>query len=73
MLIRPFLEMAGVWNSRSGTTVNDDRFLLGTGVGWTYRPLEGLDIALDLAVPLVDIDDSAPQDVFLYLNLDYQL
>ena len=73
MLIRPFLEMAGVWNSRSGTTVNDDRFLLGTGVGWTYRPLEGLDIALDLAVPLVDIDDSAPHDVFLYLNLDYQL
>ena len=65
--------MAAVWNTRSGTTVNDDRFLLGTGVGFTYRPTESLDLRLDLGVPLVDINDSAPQDVFLYLDVDFEI
>ncbi|MEM9807520.1 MAG: ShlB/FhaC/HecB family hemolysin secretion/activation protein [Cyanobacteria bacterium P01_D01_bin.56] len=73
MLLSPFVDMAAVWNSESGTTVNDDRFLLGTGVGFTYRPIEGLDLRLDLGVPLVDIDDSAPQDLFLYLDFDLEL
>ncbi|NEQ54355.1 MAG: ShlB/FhaC/HecB family hemolysin secretion/activation protein [Leptolyngbya sp. SIO3F4] len=73
MLLSPFLDMAAVWNSKSGTTVNDDRFLLGTGVGFTYRPLEKLDLRLDIGVPLIDIDDSAPQDVFIYLDFDLEL
>ena len=73
MLLSPFLDMAAVWNTKSGTTVNDDRFLLGTGVGFTYRPVEGLDLRLDVGVPLVDIDDSAPQDVFIYLDFDLEL
>ncbi|MEA5464431.1 ShlB/FhaC/HecB family hemolysin secretion/activation protein [Leptothoe sp. PORK10 BA2] len=73
MLLSPFLDMAAVWNTQSGTTVNDDRFLLGTGVGFTYRPVEGLDLRLDVGVPLVDIDDSAPQDVFIYLDFDLEL
>ena len=73
MLVSPFLDMAAVWNTRSGTTVNDDRFLLGTGVGFTYRPTESLDLRLDLGVPLVDINDSAPQDVFLYLDIDFEI
>ncbi len=73
MLLSPFVDMAAVWNTKSGTTVNDDRFLLGTGVGFTYRPIEGLDLRLDLGVPLVDIDDSAPQDVFIYLDFDLEL
>lgn len=73
MLLSPFLDMAHVWNTESGTTVNDDRFLLGTGVGFTYRPVEGLDLRLDIGVPLVDIDDSGPQDVFVYLDFDLEL
>ncbi|MEM6252506.1 MAG: ShlB/FhaC/HecB family hemolysin secretion/activation protein [Cyanobacteria bacterium P01_D01_bin.156] len=73
MLLTPFVDMAAVWNSQSGTTVNNDRFLLGTGVGFTYRPVEGLDLHLDVGVPLVDINDSAPQDVFLYLDFDLEL
>ena len=73
MLLSPFVDMAAVWNSQSGTTVNDDRFLLGTGVGFTYRPIEGLDLRLDLGVPLGNINDSAPQDLFLYLDFDLEL
>lgn len=73
MLLSPFLDMAAVWNTKSGTTVNDDRFLLGTGVGFTYRPIDRLDLRLDVGVPLVDIDDSAPQDVFIYLDFDFEL
>ncbi|MEM8611528.1 MAG: ShlB/FhaC/HecB family hemolysin secretion/activation protein [Cyanobacteria bacterium P01_H01_bin.105] len=73
MLLSPFLDMAAVWNTKSGTTVNNDRFLLGTGVGFTYRPTESLDLRLDLGVPLVDIDDSAPQDLFIYLDFDFEL
>lgn len=73
MLLSPFLDMAAVWNTKSGTTVNSDRFLLGTGVGFTYRPIDGLDLRLDLGVPLVDIDDSAPQDVFIYLDFDFEI
>lgn len=73
MLLSPFLDMAAVWNTKSGTTVNNDRFLLGTGVGFTYRPTDGLDLRFDLGVPLVDIDDTAPQDVFIYLDFDLEL
>ncbi|MEM1252345.1 MAG: ShlB/FhaC/HecB family hemolysin secretion/activation protein [Cyanobacteria bacterium P01_H01_bin.21] len=73
MLLSPFVDMAAVWNTKSGTTVNNDRFLLGTGVGFTYRPVDGLDLRLDLGVPLVDIDDSAPQDVFIYLDFDLEI
>ncbi|MBE9070393.1 ShlB/FhaC/HecB family hemolysin secretion/activation protein, partial [Leptolyngbya cf. ectocarpi LEGE 11479] len=73
MLLSPFLDMAAVWNTKSGTTVNNDRFLLGTGVGFTYRPIDGLDLRFDLGVPLVDIDDSAPQDVFIYLDFDFEI
>ncbi|ESA38870.1 hemolysin activation secretion protein [Leptolyngbya sp. Heron Island J] len=73
MLLSPFLDMAAVWNTKSGTTVNNDRFLLGTGVGFTYRPIEGLDLHLDLGIPLVDIDDSAPQDLFIYLDFDFEI
>ena len=73
MVLSPFLDMAAVWNTKSGTTVNDDRFLLGTGVGFTYRPIQGLDLRLDLGVPLVDIDENAPQDVFIYLDFDLEL
>ncbi|NEP62087.1 MAG: ShlB/FhaC/HecB family hemolysin secretion/activation protein [Symploca sp. SIO2G7] len=73
MLLNPFLDMAAVWNTKSDTTVNDDRFLLGTGVGFTYRPISGLDLRLDIGIPLVDVDDSAPQDVFIYLDFDIEL
>lgn len=72
MLLSPFVDLAAVWNSQSND-VNDDRFLLGTGVGLTYRPIDGLDLRFDLGVPLVNIDDSAPQDLFLYLDFDLKL
>lgn len=73
--IAPFLDMATVWNTRSSTTTNNQRFLLGTGLGVLYNPFEQFNIRLDVGVPLVELTEAGdnPQDVFLYLNLDYEL
>ncbi|NEP18958.1 MAG: ShlB/FhaC/HecB family hemolysin secretion/activation protein [Leptolyngbya sp. SIO4C1] len=73
--LAPFLDMAAVWNNRSETEANKENFLLGTGVGLLYRPIDQLNIRFDVGVPLVELDErgDSPQDVFMYLNLDYAL
>ncbi|MEM8805054.1 MAG: ShlB/FhaC/HecB family hemolysin secretion/activation protein [Cyanobacteria bacterium P01_G01_bin.38] len=73
--LAPFIDMAAVWNNESSTAANDDNFLLGTGVGLLYRPIDQLNIRFDVGVPLVELDEpgDSPQDVFIYLNLDYRL
>jgi hemolysin activation/secretion protein len=73
--LAPFIDLATVWNSRAGTAANDNRFLLGTGVGFLYQPLENLNIRVDVAAPLVRLNEAGDsiQDVFLYLNIDYRL
>lgn len=72
--VAPFVDMAAVWNTENDTT-NDRNFLLGTGVGLLYQPIEPFDIRLDLGVPIVNLDEPGdnPQDVFLYLLLNYAL
>ncbi|MEO0455606.1 MAG: ShlB/FhaC/HecB family hemolysin secretion/activation protein [Cyanobacteria bacterium P01_A01_bin.114] len=73
--LAPFVDMAAVWNTESDTAANDDNFLLGTGVGLLYRPIDQLNIRFDVGVPLVELDEpgDSAQDVFIYLNLDYRL
>jgi hemolysin activation/secretion protein len=75
MQISPFLDLATVWNTHAGTLTNTRNFLLGTGVGVSYQPLDNFNMRLDLGVPLVELNEAgdSPQDVFIYLSLDYAL
>ncbi|MEO1589696.1 MAG: ShlB/FhaC/HecB family hemolysin secretion/activation protein [Cyanobacteria bacterium J06632_22] len=72
--IAPFIDMAGVWNSGSATA-NQQNFLLGTGVGFLYQPIDPLNIRVDVGVPLIKLNGAgdSPQDAFLYLLLNYAL
>ncbi|MEO0539657.1 MAG: ShlB/FhaC/HecB family hemolysin secretion/activation protein [Cyanobacteria bacterium P01_A01_bin.105] len=72
--IAPFVDLASVWNSGSGTA-NQQNFLLGTGVGFLYQPVEPLNLRVDVGVPLVNLNEpgDSPQDAFIYLLIDYEL
>ncbi|ACK69518.1 surface antigen (D15) [Gloeothece citriformis PCC 7424] len=56
--IAPFIDLGKVWNS-SGNRVSlpSQTFLVGTGLGIIWNPLENLSIRLDYGIPWVDLDD----------------
>ncbi|MGC1309967.1 MAG: ShlB/FhaC/HecB family hemolysin secretion/activation protein [Phormidesmis sp.] len=70
--IAPFLDTAAVWNRRAD--INEQRFLLGTGVGLLTNVVENLQARLDFGIPLIKLNESGDsnQDIFLYFNLDYR-
>lgn len=73
--VAPFLDGAYVWNDSDSGEVTDNNFLLGTGVGFLFNFLEGLNARADLAYPLVDIEELSTDDppgLRFYFNLGYQ-
>lgn len=69
--VAPFLEGGVVWNN--GDNINTQNFLLGTGVGFLFNPIEQIDLRLDVATPLVRLTESGDPDqrVFFYLQFNY--
>lgn len=73
--IAPFLDGAYVWNVDNSAEVTDNNFLLGTGVGFLFNVVEGLNARADLAYPLVDVEELGTDDppgLRFYFNLGYQ-
>lgn len=70
--IAPFLDAATVWNN--GSETNDQRFLLGTGVGVITNLVEDVQARLDVGVPLIKIDEpgDTDQSAFIYFSLGYR-
>lgn len=70
--IAPFLDGAGVWNRNENTS--DQRFLLGTGVGFIANLVENVQARFDVGVPLIELSEAgdSAKDVFLYFNMDYR-
>ncbi|NJL87978.1 MAG: ShlB/FhaC/HecB family hemolysin secretion/activation protein [Leptolyngbyaceae cyanobacterium SM1_1_3] len=66
--VAPFLDMGAVWNNESGQTGRNEDFLVGLGTGLIWQPLPGLNMRLDLAVPLVS--DGNEQGFFF--NITYR-
>lgn len=70
--LAPFAELGVVWNNSSDDP--DDNFLAGIGLGILWQPISGLDIRLDYAPPLVDLDDKGDnvQEDGFYFSINYR-
>ena len=70
--IIPFIDTATVWNQDRAT--NDQTLLLGAGIGTIIRPSDSLQARVDIAVPLIRLDEAgdSAQDLFVYFNMDYR-
>ncbi|MEO0406347.1 MAG: ShlB/FhaC/HecB family hemolysin secretion/activation protein [Cyanobacteria bacterium P01_A01_bin.135] len=71
----PFADLGAVWNDGDGGELPDQQFLAGVGVGALWEMLPDLTLRVDLAVPLVDLDDRGEnaQDDGIYFSVNYRL
>ena len=76
--LAPFIDMGAVWNSDDNpdNDLGDDTFLIGIGLGVIWQPVSGLNLRLDYAPPLIDLDDDIKgddiQDHGLYFGVFYE-
>ena len=73
--LAPFAELGVVWNTAAEDLGDDDNFLASIGIGLLWQPISGLDIRLDYAPPLVDLDDKGDnlQEDGFYFSINYRL
>lgn len=72
--LAPFFDMGTVWNSGDNPNIEpDQRFIAGLGLGVIWQPIDGLNMRLDYAPPLIYIDDKGDnvQDSGFYFNVKY--
>ncbi|HIK08260.1 MAG TPA: ShlB/FhaC/HecB family hemolysin secretion/activation protein [Trichormus sp. M33_DOE_039] len=72
----PFFDLAYIWNvDTNPNTLQRQKFLAGLGLGVLYQPTANLNIRLDYALPLVDLDDRGTnaQDDGFYFSVGYRL
>lgn len=75
LILNPFVDMGYVWNSNPDFQVNNQNFLLGTGVGVTMSPLENLNARIDLGMPLIALNELAsdrPSGLRVYFDIRYR-
>ena len=69
--LAPFADLGVVWNNSSDDP--DDSFLAGIGLGLLWEPISDLNIRLDYAPPLIELDDKGDniQEDGLYFSVNY--
>jgi hemolysin activation/secretion protein len=74
--VAPFFDAGVIWNDPDNpATLPSQRFLAGLGLGVIWQPLPKLNLRLDYALPLVDLEDRGynAQDEGFYFSVRYQL
>ena len=57
-ILAPFFDMGSVWNVGDNPNPQfSQRFVAALGLGLLWQPIEGLNLRLDYAPPLIDLDD----------------
>ena len=69
--LAPFADLGVVWNNSSDDP--EDNFLAGIGLGVLWEPISKLNIRLDYAPPLIELDDKGDniQEDGLYFSVNY--
>lgn len=73
--LMPFFELGYVWNHPDNPNfLQSQTFIAGIGTGLLWQPIPNLNVKLDFALPLVDLDDRGEnaQDDGIYFNVDYR-
>ncbi len=74
--LAPFVDAGLVWNDgRNPDRTPNQNFLAGVGLGVLWQPLPDVDVRLDGAIPLVNLDDRGEnaQDYGFYFSVNYRL
>ncbi|WP_446875453.1 ShlB/FhaC/HecB family hemolysin secretion/activation protein [Phormidesmis sp. 146-35] len=72
--VAPFIDVGSIWNvSGNPNTLPRQKLIAGAGVGLLWRPLARLNLRLDFALPLIDLQDKGNdlQDKGLYFSVNY--
>ena len=71
--LAPFFDAGNVWNSDNPNQLSDRNFLSSIGLGLLWQPLPKLDLRLDYALSLVDLDENSDslQDDGFNFSLGY--
>lgn len=70
----PFFNLGTVWNNDDNPNeLPEETFLAALGIGFIWEPIDGLNVQLDYAPPLTDLDDGSDslQDDGLHFSIDY--
>ncbi len=70
----PFANLGTVWNQDDNPNeLPDQTFIAAIGIGFIWQPLDGLNLQIDYAPPLVSLDDEGDdiQDDGLHFSVDY--
>ncbi len=74
-VVAPFFNMGAVWNVENNPNkVPNKNFLAALGLGLLWQPAEGLNLRLDYAPPLIDLEDETEyniQDDGLHFSVNY--
>ena len=72
--LAPFVDAGSVWNHPDNPNrLENETFLVGTGLGLLYEPFDGLNLRLDYGLPLVSFSGEGDniQDNGLYFSVNY--
>ena len=75
-IVAPFFDMGSVWNVGDNPNPQfSQRFVAALGLGLLWQPIKGLNMRLDYAPPLIDLDDRGDnvQDDGLNFSVNFQL
>ena len=73
-VVAPFFNLGAVWNvANNPNQVPDQNFIAALGLGLLWQPVEGLNLRVDYAPPLIDLDDRGNnvQDDGLHFSVNY--
>ena len=63
-VVAPFFNMGAVWNKDNNpNTVPEDNFIAALGLGLLWEPVQGLNLRLDYAPPLIDLENDNGYDI----------
>lgn len=74
LIFTPFFNLGQVWNQSDNPSPSlEQDFIAALGVGFIWQPIEGINLNLDYAPPLVNLDDRGDniQNDGLHFSADY--
>jgi hemolysin activation/secretion protein len=73
-ILAPFFDMGSVWNvDDNPNPIPEQKFIAALGLGFLFQPIPGLNLRLDYAPPLINLDDRGDniQDNGLHFSTNY--